>query len=569
MLNTLTVKNYALIDDLNVSFEPGLNIITGETGAGKSILIGALGLVLGERGDADAVRTGAEKAIVEASFSVSGNRVLKQLLETHEVEFSGELLLRREISAKGQSRSFINDSPATTGLLKQTGDLLVDLHGQHEHQSLLRTETHIDLLDDFGGLQGLTGEFRGAYDTAQEVLKNLRALRSKEQTLIDRRVLYDFQVREIDAVGPRPGEEQELEAELNILEHAERLHSATERLYQMIYEGDNAVHDQLVLARNELQNLASIDKTLEDPANEAATAATIVDELAKFIQRYTSRIEFNPERLEEIRNRLGQLTLLKKKYGGSLESIVAHRETIGRELELADNFETEIAALQSQLDRQKLDCSEIAQRLSTKRQETAKKLNRSVQQALVGLGIPQAQFETRILHREAPPGDGAIVALGRKCFETGPKGIDAVEFHISTNAGEEPRPLAKVASGGEISRIMLALKMILAKSDRLPLLVFDEIDVGVSGRIAQAVGRNLKQLSRFHQVIAITHLPQIAGFADTHYVVEKVEVDRRASSGMRKLELEERIKEVAKLLSGAEVTESGLESARELMGLLP
>ncbi|HEY6193005.1 MAG TPA: DNA repair protein RecN [Bacteroidota bacterium] len=569
MLNTLTIKNYALIDDLNVAFEPGLNIITGETGAGKSIVIGALGLVLGERGDADAVRGGAEKAIVEASLSVGGNKGLKELLETHEIEFSGELLLRREISVRGQSRSFMNDTPATTGLLKQAGDLLVDLHGQHEHQSLLRAGTHIGLLDDFGGLEGLAGEFREAYGHAQEILKNLRDLRAKELTLKDRRVLYDFQVREIDAVGPRPGEEGDLESELNILEHAERLFSATERLYQMIYEGDNAVHDQLVLARNELQNLASIDKSLEEPANEAAAAAAIVDELAKFIQRYTSRIEFNPDRLEEIRNRLGQLALLKKKYGGSLETIVEHRGTIGRELELADNFEAEIAALRKQLDRQKNACSEIAQRLSLKRHELAKKLNRSVQAALVALGIPHASFETRIVHRPAPPGDEAIVTLGRECFDATPKGIDEVEFHVSTNAGEEPKPLAKVASGGEISRIMLALKMILAKSDRLPLLVFDEIDVGVSGRIAQAVGRNLKNLSRFHQVIAITHLPQIAGFADTHYVVEKVELDGRSSSRMRKLELGERINEVAKLLSGSEVTQSGLESARELMGLLP
>lgn len=567
MLRTLAIKNYALIDDLIVEFEPGLNIITGETGAGKSIVVGALGLVLGERGDADAVRTGSEKAVVEALLSVGGNKALKQLLEEHGVDCSGELILRREISVKSQSRSFINDTPATTALLRQAGDLLVDLHGQHEHQSLLRTGTHIDLLDDFGGLQGLVGEFGTAYGLAQDILKDLRDLRSNEQNLKERRVLYDFQIREIDAVGPRPGEEMELEAELNILEHAERLYSATERLYQMIYEGDSAVHDQLVLARNELQNLASIDKSLEEPANEAATAAAIVDELAKFIQRYNSRIEFNPERLEEIRTRLGQLALLKKKYGGSLEAIVVHRETIGRELELADNFEAESESLRKRLDLQRHACSEIAQRLSTKRRETAKKVNRSVQQALGALGIAHAAFETVISNRTAPPGDGVIVAFGRDCFEATPKGIDIVEFHVSTNLGEEPKPLARVASGGEISRIMLALKMILAKSDRLPLLVFDEIDVGVSGRIAQAVGVNLKKLSQFHQVIAITHLPQIAGFADTHYVVEKVEIGKRSCSRVRRLELEERIKEVAKLLSGAEVTASGLESARELMGL--
>jgi DNA repair protein RecN (Recombination protein N) len=505
--------------------------------------------------------------VVEATLSAGENKALKRLLEAHEVPASAEIILRREISMKGQSRAFINDSPATIALLKQTGDLLVDLHGQHEHQSLLRQETHIGLLDESGGLQALALEFRAAYERGQEALKRLRHLRENERALIERRVLYEFQIREIDAVAPRPAEEGDLESELNILEHAERLYSATERLYQMMYEGDNAVHDQIVLARNELQNLAAIDKSLEEPAAEAASAAAIIDELAKFIQKYNSRIEFNPNRLEEIRNRLGQLALLKKKYGGSLEAIVAHRDTIGNELRLADNFESEVASILQELELHRRACSEIAQRLSAKRREAARKIGRSVQQALTGLGIAHAVFEPVISNRKVPKSDEVMVALGKECFEATPEGIDFVEFHVSTNAGEQPRPLAAVASGGEISRIMLAIKMILAKSDRLPLLVFDEIDVGVSGRIAQAVGGSLKSLSRFHQVIAITHLPQIAGCADTHYVVEKTESGNRTVSRMRKLELGERVTEVARLLSGAEVTEAGLGTARELMGL--
>jgi len=567
VLKSLIIKNYALIDDLEAGFEPGFNIITGETGAGKSIIIDALSLVLGERADAGAVRDGAEKAIVEAHLFVGGNKRLKQLLEAHEIDFSDELILRREVSAKSQSRCFINDTPSTTSLLKEAGDLLVDLHGQHEHQSLLRPETHIDLLDDFGGLDGLVSEYSAEYGRVQEHLYAIRELRSKEEALKERRDLYEFQIKEIDGVGPRAGEEQELEAELNILENAERLYSATERLYQMIYEGDNAVHGQLVLARNELQDLAAIDKAFEGAAAEAASAAAIVDELVKFIQQYNSRIEFNPERLEDLRNRLGQLALLKKKYGGSLESILVHRESIGKELELADNFEQQLALLWNQLEARRKACSEIAQRLSAKRRESAKKINRSVQQALGELGIPHAVFETAITNRRLPHSEEASVRLGKECYDATVKGIDFLEFHVSTNVGEDPKPLAKVASGGEVSRIMLGLKMILAKSDRLPLLVFDEIDVGISGRIAQTVGQNLKKLSQFHQIIAITHLPQVAGFADTHYLVEKVELNKRAVSRIRKLELEERVGEVAKLLSGAEVTRSGLESARELMGL--
>ena len=567
MLKSITIKNYALIEELNVEFERGLNIITGETGAGKSIIIDALSLVLGERADTDAVRKGADKAIVEGLFDVSGNQKLKTLLKKNEIEFSEELILRREVSIKGQSRSFINDSPTTTTLLKEVGDLLVDLHGQHEHQSLLRIETHIDLLDDYGRLEGLVNEFSQAYNKTHKILNELKELKAKEQQLMERRSLYEFQIKEIDAVNPHVGEEDELVNELRILENAERLFSATERLYQMLYEGDNAVHDQIILARNELENLAAIDTSFEEPKKEANSAAAIIDELAKFIQQYNSKIEFNPERLEQIRNRLGNIALLKKKYGGSLDAVIQLREKIGCEFELANNFQTEISSLQKRLDAERKLTSDIAQRLSVKRHEVAKKANRSVVQALVDLGIPNAVFETSITTSPASDKDNAVIKSGKDFLEASPKGMDFVEFYISTNIGEDPKPLVKVASGGEISRIMLALKMILAKSGRLPLLIFDEIDVGVSGRIAQSVGQSLKKLSQFHQVIAITHLPQIAGLLDTHFVVEKIEDKYRAATRMRKLDIEERVEEVAKLMSGEEVTKSGLESARELMGI--
>jgi DNA repair protein RecN (Recombination protein N) len=567
MLITLYIKNYALIEELNVGFERGLNIITGETGAGKSIIIDALSLVLGERSDSDAVRKGTERAVIEGVFNVEGNQKLKSLLRQNNIEFSDELILRRDVSIKGQSRSFINDTPATTALLKMIGDMLVDLHGQHEHQSLLRTETHIDLLDDYGRLSGLVGEFTDAYDKTHKILNQFKELKAREQQLMERRSLYEFQIKEIDAVDPHPGEEDVLENELRILENAERLFSATERLYQMLYEGDNAVHDQIILSRNELENLAAIDTSFEEPKKEANSAAVIIDELAKFIQQYNSKIEFNPERLEEIRNRLGNIALLKKKYGGSLDAVIQLREKIGHEFDLANNFHHEISSLQKRLDAERKVASNIAQRLSIKRHEIGKKANSSIVQALTELGIPNAVFEVNITTSPAPNKDEAIIKLGKDWLEATPKGMDDVEFYVSTNIGEDPKPLVKVASGGEISRIMLALKMILAKSDRLPLLVFDEIDVGVSGHIAQAVGQCLKKLSQFHQVIAITHLPQIAGLADTHFVVEKLQEKQRVSTRIRKLEIHERVEEVAKLMSGSEITESGLESARELMGI--
>ncbi|MBM4159716.1 MAG: DNA repair protein RecN [Ignavibacteria bacterium] len=573
MLKTLLIRNYAVIEEVEVGFESGLNIITGETGAGKSILIDALSLVLGERANSDVVRRGADKAIVEAIFSVSRNMRVWAALEAHEFEPQEELILRREISAKGQSRCFINDTPATLTVLQQIGDLLVDLHGQHDHQSLLRTETHIDLLDDFGGLDGLKEEFRTSYDQLTRLFNELEELQAKERQLKERRDLYEFQIQEIDAVAPQVGEEEALEAELRILENAEKLFEATSQLHQMLYEGEQAVYDQLVLARNQLEDLARIDRAFEDVKNECASAVAIISEVAKFIQTYNSKIEFNPERLEQIRDRLGKLALLKKKYGGAVNAVLEHRAKIGKEFALAENFEAEIGKLKERIERERSECSRAAQRLSAKRREHITKVNDSVVAELAKLGIANARFDVKLENRllDKVGGHGrftkAYVKLGREYFVATPKGMDFVEFHISTNLGEDIRPLAKTASGGEISRVMLALKTILAKSERLPLLIFDEIDVGVSGRVAVAVGRSLKTLSQFHQVIAITHLPQISGLADTHYVVEKIERDKRTRTRMRKLELEERVQEVAKLMSGVEVTEAGLEGARELMGL--
>jgi len=326
----------------------------------------------------------------------------------------------------------------------------------------------------------------------------------------------------------------------------------------------------LLKARNQLEDLAAIDTTFEESKNECASAAAIVGELTKFIQSYNSKIEFNPERLEQIRERLGQITLLKKKFGGSLEHVIEHREKIGKEFAMAENFESEIRKLNESIGIERKTCSAAAQRLSAKRRELVSKISKSVCAELAKLGIANAQFDVKIDNRVLGKEDGkvahAYVQLGREFYDATGSGIDSVEFYLSTNIGEDMKPLVKVASGGEISRIMLALKTILAKADRLPLLVFDEIDVGISGRIAQAVGKSMKSLSQFHQVIAITHLPQIAGFADCHFAVEKSETKHRTSSTIRKLEEEERIQEVARLLSGEEITEASLNGAREMIG---
>ncbi len=580
MLKFLSIRNYALIESIEIEFENGLNIITGETGAGKSIIIDALSLILGERANTDIVRKGSEKAIIEGIFEIAGNKRINSILDQNEIEYCKELILRREVSIKGQSRCFANDTPITLNLMNQIGNHLVDLHGQHEHQSLLRIETHIQLVDEFGGLEGIVFEFRNSYEKLSKLFSELRTLTHNEKELKAKLELHEFQMKEIDAVNPQKGEEEELENELRILENSEKLFEATSLLYKSLYEGESSnsdgenaggqsVYDLLVKARNQLEDLAHIDRVFEEPKNECASAAVIVAELTKFIQSYNSRIEFNPERLEEIRERLGQLTLLKKKYGGSLETVIAYREKIGKEFSMAQNFDAEINKLKEQIEIERKNCSARAQRLSSKRRELVVKISNAVCADLTKLGIANAQFDVRIDNRIFEKSDGnsenAYVKLGKDFYETTLNGIDFVEFYLSTNVGEDLKPLVKVASGGEVSRIMLALKTILAKADRLPLLVFDEIDVGISGRIAQAVGKSLKSLSQFHQIIAITHLPQIAGYADNHYVVEKIETKTRTSSVIRKLKEDERIHEVAKLLSGEEVTDVSLSGAKELI----
>jgi DNA repair protein RecN (Recombination protein N) len=569
MLKRLYIKNYALIDSIDIEFERGLNILTGETGAGKSILIGAIGLILGERASAETVRQGAPKAVVEAAFATERTDTILALLDENQIDWMDPLMVRREVAASGQSRCFINDTPANVKTLKAVGELLVDLHGQHEHQSLLRIATHAGLLDDFGGLSGIVSDYTGDYRRLASLFGELENLRGREHSLRERRELLGFQIREIDAVDPQPGEEESLETDLKILENAEALHEQSQRLYELLYEKEQSVYENLVITRNRLDALADIDPSFEELKKECTSAEAIVHEISKSLQRYTSGIEFDPQRLESLRERLGQLSLLKKKYGGSIEHIISHRREIGNEFDLAENFQSSIETLEQNIETVRSRLSATAERLSTKRRDIARKISRLIVKELAALGIPNAAFDVQI---RAEPDTGnelnqanAFVRLGKEYYRAYPNGIDRIEFHISTNAGESPKPLAKVASGGEISRIMLAMKSVLAKSERLPLLIFDEIDVGVSGRIAQAVGRSLKNLSTYHQVIAITHLPQIAGLADCHYAVEKTEDGGRTATKVRKLDTDERVREVARLLSGAEITEAGLTGAKELM----
>jgi DNA repair protein RecN (Recombination protein N) len=568
MLKSLYIKDYALIEILNVEFQNGLNIITGETGAGKSILIDAMGLLLGERASNEVIRKGAVKSIVEGIFDTSKNKKIVTLLEENEIEFNDELIMRRELSLKGSNRCFINDTPVSLNLIKEAGNLLVDLHGQHEHQSLLKSETHVDFLDDFSQCEDLLTSYKHEITLLHNIQKELRELKERENVLKEKKELYSFQIKEIDAISPVDDEDEKLLNELRILENSEKLMELTSSVYNLIYEDDNSIYDAIAKVQSEINQLVEIDKTFNEILHETSTAISLIDDIKSFVRNYKSKIEIDPLRLDEMRGRLTAINSLKKKFGGSISTLIEYRKRIGEEVNLAESFEEKTAELKVQLTKQKEICGLTASELTKTRINSAKVISKEVISELASLGINDVKFEVSIKQNKVDNGNENYILLNNIPLKYDTHGVDTVEFFISTNIGEDLKPLAKVASGGEVSRVMLALKSTLAKNDKLPLLIFDEIDTGVSGRIAQKVGIALKSLAKYHQIIAITHLPQIAGLCDVHFAVEKRKIEDRVVSSIRELNEDERIREVAKLMSGEEITDSSLNGARELMGLL-
>ncbi len=565
MLKSIYIKDYALIEKIDIRFFAGLNIITGETGAGKSILIDAMGLILGDRAASDVVRKGADKSIVEAIFNVDGNKKLKKLFDDKDLDFRDELIMRREISLKGSNRCFVNDTPVSLSIIKEIGNLLVDLHGQHEHQSLLRTETHIEFVDQFASLENELNEYRASFSSLNKLNAELERLLKEEKSIKEKESFYEFQLKEIDAVSPQENEDAEIEAQLKILENSEKLLELTNAVYDTLYENENAIQDAMTKISQQLNELQRIDKTFDEPADEANQALTLISDIASFVRNYKNKIDLDPEGLEDIRKRLASINLLKKKFGGSMKAILEHREKIAKEISVSQNFEEEISSLKKKIIEAKKECGKLALSLSQKRKVASKKIEKDVVEVLATLGIAKAKFSVNFSAEEN--GNSNSVLIEGKEIAASQNGVDEIEFYISTNVGENIKPLTKVASGGEISRVMLALKTILAKSDKLPLLIFDEIDTGISGRVAQFVGTALKELAAYHQIIAITHLPQIAGMAQHHFAVEKISTNGRVSSEVKYLNLDERIKEVAKLMSGEIIGDASIKGAKELMGI--
>ena len=554
MLAELRIVNFALIEQLSLQFQSGFTVLTGETGAGKSLLIDAIALLVGGRASTDQIRSGEDEAQLEAAFHLPDTHPLLQRLRLQDIigQNESELILRRVLSRSGRHRVYVNGSLCPLRVLEELGGTLVDIHGQHEQQSLLAATKQLDALDAFGRLY----ELRGRYEQAYQGWKDLRTqLDASQNDVVDRARLEDmlrFQAQEIEQVGLLPDEEERLRSERQRLVHAHRLRELAHEAHVELQADEQAVLSRLGRIARALAELAQTDPAMGDCEQAATESAIHLKELAGRLRDYAQQLEADPDRQAVVEDRLDLIQRLKKKYGGSVEAVLATGRRVQQELQLLDNHEERTAELTARLDEEAQRLRTLAQQLSKKRIDAAKLMTTLVGVELVALKMKEAIFRVTVLSDESAEG-------------LGPAGRDRVEFVLSSNPGESPRPLGRVASGGELSRIMLALKTVLAEMDQVPVLVFDEIDTGVGGAVAAAMGTRLRKLGVFHQVFCITHLPQVASQADHHLLVEKGLESQRTSTSVRALKGMGREEEIARMLGGLTITKKVRETAAELI----
>jgi len=578
MLVELDIHNFAIIDKLTLPLSPGFNVLTGETGAGKSIIIDAVSLLLGGRADSSTVRAGTDQARIEGVFILDSKQreALRPSLEELGLEDAGDaLILTRELSATGRSVGRINGRAVTVKALQEIGERLVDIHGQSEHLSLLRVRTHIDLLDRYAGLADLREQVAATVRELNNIRHQLATLRRDARELARRVDLLEFQVQEIQAAKLKPGEEEALAQERVLLTNAERLLALSTSIYQSLYAGDGEQQTALDLlnsALRDLCNLEKLDPRLAEQRQIAETAVYALEDLAHAIRDYRDNIEYNPARLAQIEERLDLIFRLKRKYGESIPEILAFGERAAQELESISHSEERIQALETEEQVRLAELAGLAQELSAARQAAAANLARAVEQELENLRMSRTRFEVNLERVETPDG----IEINGKRFAFDATGIDRVEFLISPNPGEPLKPLVKIASGGETSRLMLALKTVLASADTTPTLIFDEIDSGIGGRVGEIVGRKLWELTQpgstsvsrpsghvEHQVICVTHLPQIAVYGDAHFQISKSVVGERTLTQARLLDGEERIDEIMQMLGSS--TEAARQTAAAML----
>ena len=560
MLIRLRVKNYALIEDMDISFGGGLNILTGQTGAGKSILIGSLNLILGEKASSEMVRSGEEEAFVEASFDVIGN-IPKQL---NSYVCAGEpILLKRQVIRGGRSYAFINDHQVTIGKLKLVGEILVDLLGQHHHQSLLNVDNHCHLLDHFA----MDGEILQKYTEKFEELKKhgnlLESVINADALTKERKALYRFQLQEINAAKLQPEEEKSLEKQVIVLKNAQQLRDTAEQISYSLSEDEESVLNRLRGMLKAFESIAQLDSSLKEKALQWKESIYSLEDIALDLSRYGDGINTDPEEFARLDERLHLYRDFSKKYGPGYDKIMEYRNKISEQLSNLENRDQKIQEIVEKIKLLKKDVYDLGKKISTKRRIGASSLKKKIEAELKHLGMEGTQFNVEFT--SVISSSGVEVIDGDDSCLAGTFGLEGVEFVISPNPGEPLKALVKIASGGEISRIMLALKTVLAKIDAISLLVFDEIDAGIGGDIANLIGKKLKDLTQNHQVICITHLHQIASFADQHFQVRKGERHGRTITEVKKLTQEERVAEIARMISGEEITDLTIEHARQFL----
>lgn len=566
MLRELRIKNLAIIDDATVNFESGLNALTGETGAGKSIIIDALCLALGERASGELIRSGEKEAVIEAFFDIRPellNHSAQLHLNDIGIDIEEGIIMKRIISAQGKSRAYINDSMVNVQTLSEISRSIIDVHGQYEHQSLLMPDNQLNLLDAYGGLLAERREVTELYEKQSDLMHKIQALIEKEKERAQRLDVLRFQINEIESANLKTGEEEETSDEAKILGSAHRLAELAGQAYDSLYSSEAACISNLSKIIGALREISGIDQRGIDALKNASDALPLLEEAGYFLRDYKDSLNFNPQRLEEIQERLELIKAFKRKYGSSIQEILDYKEKAARELDELQHSEERLDVFKAELQDISKKLIEKAQLLSKKRKTTSKKIEQQVMTELSGLSMPDTKFLIQITHEKGDDTTG-LPAGQAGGFSINSNGIDRVEYLISPNIGEELKPLSKIASGGELSRVMLALKGIMAKGDRIPVLIFDEIDAGIGGMAAETVGQKLRGLSSRHQVICITHLPQIASYADTHLKIEKKVRGKRTTVEIRKIEKDERTVEIARMLSGGS-SEVSMKHAKEML----
>ena len=568
MLRFLNIANFALIDSLQIEFQSGLNVLSGETGSGKSIIIDALGLLLGEKGSADMIRTGEDRAYVEGIFEFQGNRPLAQLIAESGIEApeEDELVIKREINASGRGRIFINNQVATLGLLKAVQPHIVDIHGQGDQQSLLASETHLNLLDSFGDVMPLRASVVQACDEIYRLAKQLEQNRQSESERLKSLDMLEFQLSEIEVANLSEDEDADLEVERNKLANSEKLAELSREAYECLYEDENSAQSRVVAAQKRLGDLVNLDSTFAAQIEQLSNAKYLLDDVAFAIRDYMDGVQSSPARLQFVEDRLVEIRRLKRKYGASVSEILSFRDKLLEEKSLLLHSEERGKEIEEKLKLAIQGYQKVATEIGNLRRQVATKFERAISKELAAVALGPAKFSIRFFEQET----GSLIAkvrelIGQNIATINRNGGEVAEFFFTANAGEDLKPLKSVASGGELSRLMLILKTVTAPTLFPRTLIFDEIDAGIGGRVAEAVGQRLKRLAKTNQVLCITHQPQIARYADTHFLITKELSGKRTVTRLTELDEDGRIDELVRMIGGSTATIAARKHARELL----